>query len=66
MAKARVEMDRLSIPKASAAGPFAPAPSPEAASFGGGEFLTMKLQAVDHGTPRGAPPAEQRRAGRSR
>jgi hypothetical protein len=50
MAKPRVDMDRLSIPKAaaSAAVPFAPPPSPEPAPPGGGKSLTVKLEATDY------------------
>ena len=50
MAKPRVDMDRLSIPKAaaSAAVPFAGAPSPEPTPLGSGKSLTVKLEATDY------------------
>ena len=48
MAKPGVDMDRLSIPEAAAAVPFAGAPSPEPAPPGGGKSLTVKLEASDY------------------
>lgn len=50
MAKPRVDMDRLSIPKAAAAAavPFAGTPPPDQAPPGGGKSLTVKLEAADY------------------
>jgi hypothetical protein len=50
MAKPRVDMDKLGIPKAtaSAAVPFARPPSPEPPPPGGGKSLTVKLDASDY------------------
>jgi hypothetical protein len=50
MAKPRVDMDKLGIPKAAAAAavPFAKSPSQEPASPGGDKSLTVKLEAADY------------------
>jgi hypothetical protein len=52
MAKPRVDMDKLDIPKAAAAAavPFAkpPAATQEPAPLGSGKSLTVKLEAADY------------------
>ena len=50
MAKPRVDMDKLGIPKAAAAAavPFAKAQSQEPAPPGGGKSLTVKLDGPDY------------------
>jgi hypothetical protein len=51
MAKPRVDMDKLGIPKAAAAAavPFAKPPAPEPARpVGNGKSLTVKLEAEDY------------------
>ena len=50
MAKPRVDMDKLGIPKAAAAAavPFAKPPAPEPAPPGSGKSLTVKLEAEDY------------------
>jgi hypothetical protein len=50
MAKPRVDMDKLGIPKAAAAAavPFAKPPPSESAPPGSGKSLTVKLEAADY------------------
>jgi hypothetical protein len=67
MAKPRVDMDKLGIPKAAAAAavPFAKPPTPESVltplSLGVAKSLTVKLEAEDYwGAPRLLPPARAR------
>ncbi len=50
MAKPRVDMDKLGIPKAAAAAavPFAKPAAPEPVPPGNGKSLTVKLEAADY------------------
>jgi hypothetical protein len=48
MAKPRVDRDKLGVPKAAAAVPFAKLPASEPAPPGSGKSLTVKLEAADY------------------